>query len=1013
MAHNTKRLEAKFRKGEVRSDGARSRRLHSRSFHPLHWVALAALIAISLGQSSCPQMGHIDQPLVPDAAAPGGPAFTLTLNGSDFTANSSVNWNSTSLPATSNNGSQLKVSVPASLIATPGTASVSVTSGSGGALSNVVYFPVWRATSPPIFVSASGSPIAVGSGPDAVAVGDFNGDGKPDLAVANGTDGTVSILLGNGDGTFTLAPGSPIKVGGDPDAVAVGDFNIDDKLDLAVANAKDGTVSILLGNGNGTFTLAKGSPIAVGTDPDALAVGDFNADGNPDIAVANKSSNNVTILQGNGDGTFNPATGSPITVSTGPSALAVGNFGNGNLSLAVANGDSNNVSILLGNGDGTFTAAKGSPIPVGGDPDALAAADFNGDGNLDLAVANATDGTVSILLGDGSGGFKAAAGSPIAVGNAPSSLAVGDFNTDTKLDLAVANMMSNNVSILLGKGDGTFTLSPSPATTGNGPSSLAVGDFNGDGRLDLAATNSSDNSVSILVQPIGVVSSTKNLSFPAQGLNTMSTAQTLTISNNTTKSVNLSAINVTGTDASQFKIQSSGTTCSTSTPLVAGGGTCTISVAFAPTMAGTLTASLDITTSSTNTPSLTIGLTGIGSTGGQISLEPVNVSFGDQSVGTASNPQVVTLSNVGPVPVAISAIATSVSAFAIISPTSGATACQSLVGSSLAIGASCVIPVTFTPSKAGVDVGSLTITDDAAGTPQSVTLTGTGTFVQISPASLNFGGETIGSTSNVQNLTLENVGTTPLTFAGITASTDFALASDTTCSVSTPVAGGASCIIGVTFTPTRAGDITGTLVITDSDFSSPQKVGLSGVGQDFKFAAFVTSQTVQPGGITNYMLTLSPEDGFNGSVKLTCSDAPLNATCSVTPSSVTLSGSTTTSITLHVKTSGSSLIQSQVPLLPFGGDSWPIVMGFGLLGLVGIMLITRLRREGKRQTSLRRWAGLVPLAVIMAMMLMFASCGSRGPRPVDFGTPPGTYTLKVTASAGSLSHSTTVQLVVK
>ena len=343
----------------------------------------------------------------------------------------------------------------------------------------------------------TGANLAVGTQPLSVGIGDFNNDAKSDLAVANFTSGSISILFGNGTGGFTVA--TDFIAGTNPSAIAVADLNGDGKLDLAVTNAGSDNVSILLGDGAGHF----GSPsnFFVGANPSAIVISDFNNDGKVDLAVANADTNNISILLGNGTGGFGAAT--DFIVGLSPLALAVGDFnGDGFKDIAVANFlydfTGNNVSVLLGNGAGRFV--RGGELYAGSNPTAIVAADFNGDSKIDLAVVNSGSYDVSIFIGNGSGGF--AAQTLFDVDVTPSAIAIGDFNSDGKLDLAISNGDSNNVSVLLGNGAGAFAAAGN-FNAGNTPSAVAVGDFNSDGNPDLAVTNADSNNVSILLNSCG------------------------------------------------------------------------------------------------------------------------------------------------------------------------------------------------------------------------------------------------------------------------------------------------------------------------------------------------------------------------------------------------------------------------------------------------------------------------------------------------------------------------------
>ena len=284
---------------------------------------------------------------------------------------------------------------------------------------------------------------------------DFNHSGHLGLATGLIANQAAVILLGHGDGTFTPSSAAFANSFAMPiNALGAADFNADGNLDLAVVNGVGYQSLAALGYGNGAFNTASFLPDSQGFSVGAVA-GDFNADGKLDVIVANSGESaggnqgsGVTVWLGNGNGTFTPAAGSAIALGQSLAAVITGDFNNdGKLDLAVTDSTANAVLIVLGHSDGTF--GPPTTIPVGNQPGAIVAGDFNNDGKLDLAVANFADATVTLLLGKGDGTFTQAAGSPYAVGNGPYQIAAADFNGDGKLDLAVANLIDGTVSILL------------------------------------------------------------------------------------------------------------------------------------------------------------------------------------------------------------------------------------------------------------------------------------------------------------------------------------------------------------------------------------------------------------------------------------------------------------------------------------------------------------------------------------------------------------------------------------
>lgn len=353
--------------------------------------------------------------------------------------------------------------------------------------------------------SVSRADYTVGTQPNSIATTDFNLDGHLDLVTANFDSNSISVLPGVGGGRF----GTHVDFStgaSSPYSVAVGDFNGDGYPDAVTANNFGNGASVFINDGGTTFF--PHVDYSTGLSPTAVAVGDFNGDHKLDIAVADLcdepefcSNGTVSILLGNGDGTFGPAHIFPEGTRFGgnPTSITVADLnGDGKLDLVLANWEALpsefTVSVLLGNGDGTFQASQ--DYLVGTNPRSAAVGDFNGDGKPDIVSANWHDNTISLLLGNGDGTFQPQVVFPANTN--PWWIVAGDFNGDGKLDVLVTNNNNNEVSLLLGSGTGTFS-SPVSFATGSSPVSVVAADFDHNGTLDAAIANYYGNSVSVLL----------------------------------------------------------------------------------------------------------------------------------------------------------------------------------------------------------------------------------------------------------------------------------------------------------------------------------------------------------------------------------------------------------------------------------------------------------------------------------------------------------------------------------
>ncbi|RZL07162.1 MAG: VCBS repeat-containing protein, partial [Hymenobacter sp.] len=340
-------------------------------------------------------------------------------------------------------------------------------------------------------------PAASGGAPQAVTTGDFNNDGRRDVALANYSGHSVSVLLGQSNGTLGTATTYSSGASGYPQGVAAADLNGDGRADLVVANSNTNTLGVLLAQANGTFGAV--TTYAAGTYTSRVAIGDVNGDGRPDLVATGTRSNNLLVLLGTGTGSFNAAVGYPTGNGAADVALADIN-GDGRLDAVVANSDANTVSVLLGQANGTLGSITN--YSAGYTPYRVGLADIDADGRLDLVVLalNGNSQGVWVLRGLAGGTFAAATTAAFGPDGSAQDLALGDVNLDGRSDAIVAKGYGNLIEVYLGQANGSLgTYNAINTGSGTSPSGVKVADANGDGKLDIITANYNNNTAGVLL----------------------------------------------------------------------------------------------------------------------------------------------------------------------------------------------------------------------------------------------------------------------------------------------------------------------------------------------------------------------------------------------------------------------------------------------------------------------------------------------------------------------------------
>jgi len=709
----------------------------------------------------------------------------------------------------------------------------------------------------------------------------------------------------------------------------------------------------------------------------------------------------LTVTDSNGQTDPHPPTRN-ITVLSAPTAQwTPSNVGFGNQVVGSAssahqvqlsnNGTATmNISAIAASGDFSETNTCGATLAAGAT--CTVSVTFtptqSGARSGTLSVADDASGSPQTVALTGTGI------APSAQWSAPSlnfgNQVVGTTSSAHQVQLTNSGTSTMNISGITASGDFAQTNTCGATLTTGASCSVSVtfGPKQGGTRTGTlsVADDASGSPQTVGLSGTGIAPSAQwsasSISFGNQVVGSASAAHQVQLSNTGTSTMNISGITASG-DFAQTN------TCGAT---LATGANCTVSVTFAPTQAGTRSGMLSVTDDAGGSPQ-TVGLTGNGAAP-LATLNPSSLTFGSTLVASSSSAQSVMLTNSGTSTLNISGLAAT-----------GDFSETNSCGTSLAAGASCAISVVFTPTQSGSRAGTLSVADDAAGSPQMAPLSGIGgspsPSVSLVPTGLQFGSEPVGTSSSAQTIKLANSGTAAVQISAITAAGDF---SETNTCGST-VKAGASCTISVTFKPTQGGARSGAVTILESTGTS--QVNLTGTGMDFTLGTTPNGGTFTAGQSAKFNVNMNALGGFNQAASLTCTGAPTNATC--TMSSPTLTPESPATIT--IATAGKSLLWPTLPSLP---NRFPLQILCGLA-----IFALALWSIAKPQQRLK-----LAFSGLAMVMLTASGCASIGgvngasstttsPAPVADTTPPGTYTITVTATFGTLTHTATYTLTVQ